>query len=409
MKYRYKLLVDRYLGSVVCFLIAPLVKGLDYRLNRNRSNKNSPIRHIAVLKILGMGSILQSQTMVQTFRRYHPGVRITLITSMSNRPMTERLPEMFDDYLFLRDQSGWTLAIDTFRTIWWSWKTPLDLYLDLELYSSFASFLCGISLTPRRFGFYRNVIAFRSWIHTNLIYFNNQKHISESYIQFALADQLKVSPEWNNPIQLKSDDLEETESWLRTHQIKEPFIVVNVNSSELMLERRWSAVSFANLIKLILDHFKMTIVLMGSPTERTYVEDVRQQIPVSLHQHVLNSSGEVSLGGCLGLIQKCSLMITNDSGPFHFAVCLGTKLIGLFGPCDPQQYGTPFSSEDIRIHYAGVYCSPCIHNTFDPPCGGDNICMKRISVESVWEDVEKILDSVLVQNKTETGNTSSGN
>lgn len=387
MKYRFKLLIDRYLGSVLCFATAPFVRLVD--LSR-ASQPPPPVKHIAVTKILGMGSILQSQQMVRAFRTKYPDAKITLITSHANRAMTFHLKEMFDDYFFIRDHKVALLAIDTLRVIWWSWKSKIDLYLDLEIYSAFTAFLCGISLIPQRYGFYRNIIAYRSWLHTHLTYFNCQKHISETYLQLALPFGKNDHDSLPNPFGLHATVLAETQSWLYQHSIKDAFFLINVNASELMLERRWPAKSFSQLIEKLIAAYQIPVVLIGSPTERNYVETIRFGVAPAQQRHVFNSAGEVSLGGCLGLIQNCTLIVTNDSGPFHFAVAMKKRIVGLFGPCHPQQYGILQSNEKIKIQYEDVYCSPCIHNTFAPPCNGDNICMKQISVDAVLRDIEQL-------------------
>lgn len=43
-----------------------------------------------------------------------------------------------------------------------------------------------------------------------------------------------------------------------------------------------------------------------------------------------NLSGKLSLPGLVGLLSQADLMISNDTGPMHLALAVGTRSIGLF-------------------------------------------------------------------------------
>jgi len=45
--------------------------------------------------------------------------------------------------------------------------------------------------------------------------------------------------------------------------------------------------------------------------------------------------------------------------------------------------------------YHRIYCSPCLHETGEPPCRGNNICMQRIEVDSVLAATRRVLAGVV--------------
>jgi heptosyltransferase-1 len=53
----------------------------------------------------------------------------------------------------------------------------------------------------------------------------------------------------------------------------------------------------------------------------------------------LNLTGNTSLVSLPALIQRAEWVVTNDSGPMHLAAALGVRVLGVFGPTDPQLYG----------------------------------------------------------------------
>jgi heptosyltransferase-2 len=46
----------------------------------------------------------------------------------------------------------------------------------------------------------------------------------------------------------------------------------------------------------------------------------------------------VSLGEYAALLQRSSLMISNDTGPGHLAAAVGTLLLSVLGPTNPAQW-----------------------------------------------------------------------
>ena len=82
-------------------------------------------------------------------------------------------------------------------------------------------------------------------------------------------------------------------------------------------------------------------------------------------------------------------MISNDSGPAHFAAATRLPTIVLFGPKTPKLYQPLGTSQAI---YAGLACSPCVsaHNHRKTACD-DNVCMRAIGVEQVYGALAELL------------------
>ncbi|MFO0907046.1 MAG: glycosyltransferase family 9 protein [Isosphaeraceae bacterium] len=102
---------------------------------------------------------------------------------------------------------------------------------------------------------------------------------------------------------------------------------------------------------------------------------------------LFNLAGKLSLGGLFALLESARCVLTNDTGPMHMAWALGTPTVGLFGPVDPAHYGWR-GAPNVQIIHKPIYCSPCVHEVDAPPCQGDNVCMKRITVEEVLTAIE---------------------
>jgi ADP-heptose:LPS heptosyltransferase len=87
------------------------------------------------------------------------------------------------------------------------------------------------------------------------------------------------------------------------------------------------------------------------------------------------------------------VLVTNDSGPAHFAALTRIHVVVFFGPEIPARY-RPLTASLDAIH-TGYSCSPCIgpHNQRQSPCN-DNVCLKSIEVEEIARLVRARLAAV---------------
>jgi heptosyltransferase-2 len=92
-----------------------------------------------------------------------------------------------------------------------------------------------------------------------------------------------------------------------------------------------------------------------------------------------------SLGALKALIRRSDLLITNDTGPRHFAIAFGVPVVTLFGSTNPAWTETSFPLE--RQVQVKVHCGPCQKKV----CPLDHRCMTRITPEMVLEQARQLL------------------
>ena len=94
----------------------------------------------------------------------------------------------------------------------------------------------------------------------------------------------------------------------------------------------------------------------------------------------------VSIGQLKVLVRRSRLMISNDTGPRHFAAAFGVPAVAIFGSTDPAWTDTFFAGE--RIVQAEVDCGPCQRKV----CKKDkHLCMELITPEMVLAAAEELL------------------
>jgi ADP-heptose:LPS heptosyltransferase len=391
MNTRQKIALDRWLGLPLVWVANGLARLAAPILRRDHRVAPETVRAVAVAKFFGMGSILQATPLLRALRSRFPDARLVFVTARANAPLMERLP-CIDEVLYVDDAGGWALVSTTLRTLLALCRRRIDLYLDLEVYSAYASLISVLCLARNRFGFYRYSTAFKRGLCTHLIYFNARQPIRTIYLQLGLAaGALPVDPDALGPLEVRAADR------ASLARILDPasgagaaprYVVVNPNASDLLLERRWPAERFGAVIESLAADGER-IVLTGASSEAPHVAGLVARLTPAARERVVDSAGKLALGELLALLEGAALVITNDTGPMHMAIALGRPTLCLFGPQSPDHYG--IERPDVAILYRPVFCSPCVHEVDRPPCAGNNICMQGIEATEVVRAARRLL------------------
>ena len=394
MTHKQRILADRILAVPMAFLFNGIARLLGGLLRRDHSISSENVKTIVVAKLIGMGSILQATPLLRALKRRYPEAKLIFVTLRSNQELLRRL-SCVDEILTLDDRSVFAMGVTTLRTIAALIRRNADLYLDLEVYSAFASLLALCAVTRNRIGFYRHSTAFKRGIYTHLVFFNTRMSIRHLYLQLGRVGGTPAGePEVTGPIRIDESDRAAIPSMLSNApewQMGKPYVVVNPNASDLLLERRWpiehAITAVTGLVSL--GH---QVALIGAANERPFVEGLHGRLPPAIQGRVANSAGLLTLGELVALLDGASCVLTNDTGPMHIAIALGRPTVCLFGPANPEHYGQILPG--VEIFYSQVFCSPCLYEADEPPCNGNNICMQRIDPHAVVKSVSRFMDSV---------------
>ncbi len=150
--------------------------------------------------------------------------------------------------------------------------------------------------------------------------------------------------------------------------------------------KMWPTDLYIALGKRLLDSFYgIKILLTGSYDERDLCQRVLEGIG---DKRVVSIAGMIPLRAFPALIKRLSLLIAPDTGPLHVAVAVETPTVSLFSATNPDIWG-PFNNRSIhRVIYKERRCDPCLKNR----CA-DVFCMKQITVDEVFDKVQRLIDN----------------
>jgi ADP-heptose:LPS heptosyltransferase len=277
--------------------------------------------------------------------------------------------------------------------------------VDMEFFARASAILSYLTGAARRVGLHRftSEAPYRGDLMTHRVHYNPYLHTAKAY--HLLVAALDEAPEDLPLVKLPVDGFKETaptfvpcqEEAAKVRKILEqafpqpvdgPIVLLNPNASDMLPLRKWDTLNFIGLGQRILQEIpKSVVIITGAPSERESAEMVCREIGSG---RAICLSGKTTLRELLVLYTLADVLVTNDSGPGHFASMTDIHSIVLYGPETPRLFGAIGGRSHI-IH-AGLACSPCV-NAFNhrfSPCR-NNICMQSISVDKVYEAVRNCL------------------
>jgi len=177
-----------------------------------------------------------------------------------------------------------------------------------------------------------------------------------------------------------------------------PLILLNPNASDLLPLRRWPPLRYVELARRLLERYpELFIGFTGGPSEAGPNNRLADEVGSS---RVIPLAGKTTLRQVLVLYTRSEILVTNDSGPAHFASITPTRVVTLFGPETPALFAA--RSVNATVLWSGIACSPCVnaYNNRQSVCR-NNLCMQAITVDDVFEKVTRIYDSL---KRSQSGN-----
>lgn len=348
---------------------------------------NRDPRRILVIKLFGLGNIIELMPVMALLRGRYPGARITVMTLESNAGVLEGF-EPVDDIVYFRDK-GWLSALFcAMRLVPAMWHRRFELVLDMDPIGRFCTLLSFATLAPRRVGFGTRG-QYREQLYTEIVPLKEEQHIRRIFLDLLAPLGITVGhlpalipPAVPKPVR------EGLARKLAALGPGGPLVVINPNASAVAFERRWPQAYFEGLITALLER-DCRVILVGAPGELPHVEALAAAFAGA--SNLFNWAGQTTLTELSGLAARADLFISNDSGPLHLASAMGVPVIGLFGPESPARYGPV--GPDQHVLYSQRPCSPCMSfsNEKKVRCPIQAACMTDLTPEAAADLALRIL------------------
>ena len=391
--------MDRLVGVPACALLTGL-RRLATAV-RGATPAVQPMRRVLFVQLAESGSMVLADPAMRSVAA-RSGARLHCVTFAANRAslsLTGTLPER--QVFVIRTGSLRELAVDAWRFLRWVRRERIDTVIDLELFSRLTAALCVLTGVRRRAGFHRvgGVGLYRGDLYSHPVAFDPQRHITDNYLRVVDAVLGAGSLAAATPaprLGLRAVTPDESAAVCARlaaclpggMALNAQLVLVNANASALLPQRRWPQAHFIALARALLeDDPALRVLLIGAAEDRSTTATIAAGVG---DPRCVDVAGRFEVAELPALFSLSAAMVSNDSGPAHFAAVTRLPVIVLFGPETPRLF-RPLGNATVVS--AGLPCSPCVHvgNQRRTRCN-DNQCMKRIAVDEVLAATRAVLD-----------------
>ena len=299
-----------------------------------------------------LGDAVMSLSTLQSLREMKPKARVTVLTKPAFADLYRGAP--YVDEVLLHERGTVKRWMGTVREIR---KRKFDAALVLP--RSFSSaFLVWSARIPRRIGYGRSTLL------TDSPEAGGRRHRVHHFHH--LLSALGDPPAVRAP---KLELLPDAKVWAAEKLPGDDWIGINPGAT-YGAAKQWYPERFIELGRRLSKRGR--IVVVGGPAEAGLGENVARGVDgVSI-------AGRTSVSQLAAAIARCSLFVTNDTGPMHVADAVGTPIVAVFGPTD-WVTTPPFGKKHTIVRHE-IECAPCLKR--ECPLGHHN-CMKTIEVAEV--------------------------
>jgi ADP-heptose:LPS heptosyltransferase len=390
--------LDRALGVPCCALLTAA-----RRLGPARTGGAGPLRRILFVKLVEQGTTVLARPAIVAACAAVGRENVFFLVLEENRGILDAMaliPE--GNVIAPRGDTPVAAALGLAGALRRIRGLGISAVVDLEFFSRASAVLAFLSGAPLAAGLHPGPGAgpWRGDLLTHRVLYQPELHTSQLYetlvralaVPGAELPALPFAPpareRWGEPSFRPAPEEAARAARLLDVPAGGRLFLVNANAGDLEPLRRWPAERYGTLIRgLLREHPGATVACTGSPAE---AEAVAALVAAVASPQCVSLAGRTGLRDLLALLARCDALITNDSGPAHFAGLTATPTVVLFGPETPLRFG-PLATAS-RALTASLACSPCLsaHNNRRSACR-NNRCLQAIDPDAVLAAVREIL------------------
>ena len=354
-------------------------------------------RRILIIKPSSLGDIVHALPVLVALRESYPYAHIAWLVGNSFAPLLEGHPLLDEVIRFDRARYGrmWRsprVFVDFWRFVVRLRRRRFDLVIDLQglIRSGLFSWFSG---ARQRFGFATAREGAWLFYSCRVRPPASAEHAVDKNLSIVKALGLRVeSPQF--PLSLRPAERAAARELLTEAAGQQVGSLTAVFPGARWETKRWPPERIGALVDRIHAAGLPRCVLLGAPGDRAFAEQVKS----ACRSGVIDLVGRTALRQLAALVDAADRVVCHDSGPLHIAAALDKPTITIFGPSSPVRTGPYSTAAKVITH--PIECAPCYRRVC--PLGHHD-CMRRLTVEAVFEQVCGLPGLQARQSPTGTG------
>ncbi len=334
-------------------------------------------KNLLIVRTDRIGDVVLSLPLAGIIKKHYPQCKVTFLVRAYAKSLVENHPYI-DEVIILHESNK---KISLFSNIKFTAAKKFDSCV--IVYPTFiAALIIFLSGIENRIG---TGYRWYSFLFNKKVYEHRKyarKHELEYNINllqhFGIYEKADYGINFN--IKINNESLQKVKKILIDYEIKPgvPLFIIHPGSGgssiNLPPER------FKELISLMVSNLNAQILVTGSENEK----DLCGRLIIN--EKIKNFAGLLNLSELIALISRCSIFISNSTGPIHIAAALGKYTVGFYPnllACSAKRWG-PYTAKKA-IFTPDKTCSDCRREQ----CSSEE-CMNSIKVTDVFVQIEKI-------------------
>jgi ADP-heptose:LPS heptosyltransferase len=391
--------IDHWLGKPICFILTVIRKCRNV-LPFSQESPTQKVKRILFVKLAEQGTTVLAEAAIRRATEMAGKENVYFLVFKQNRfilDVMNIIPQQ--NVIAIPDSNFISMLLGTIGALHHIRKLHIDTAVDFEFFARSSAILTWLSGANIRVGLHGFVegTPYRGDLMTHRLNYNPHLHTSLMFEVMVEAINLpaKEMPRLNMSLpKLRRVETRFTPSKEELNEVKgilekqagtrnySPLILLNANATDMLPLRRWPSERYVELARRLIEKSPTVhVAFTGAPNEAEHSQKLVRAVD---SQRCFSMAGKTTLRQLLVLYCLADALVTNDSGPAHFATLAEIQVITLFGPETPLLFGA--NAPRSHIIWKNIPCSPCVsaYNNRQSFCK-DNICMQRISVDEVYD------------------------
>ncbi len=306
---------------------------------------------ILIVRTSALGDVVHALPVLTALRRHLPAARIAWVVEEAMAPVLAGHPDL-DELLVVRLRRWRRLSVQGLRELG-GFLSALEGYAPevvLDLMGNHkAGVISALTLADRRIGparKHRREPSSAVWISQPVV--PRGTHAVDRMLSLLDALGLPAEPADFGGAKLFREEPAAARAWLVAHP--EPFVLLHPGAG--WANKRYPPEWWGQAARLLQAQTGLPTWVAAAQGE----EDLAGRVEAS-GGGAVRTVPAPDLPTLAALIRRARLMLGGDSGPTHLAHALGTPVLMLMGPTDPERHG-PYAASD-RALYKRLPCSFC--------------------------------------------------
>ena len=297
------------------------------------------VRRLLIVMPTWLGDCVMATPTLHALRELFPDAHIKAMVSRNNRPILDALP-WIDSFVTVRKHRRGSLSLSRRLTLG---RFDTAVLLPNSFRTAALVAMAGI---PRRVGYDRDG---RGFMLTDRLL---PRKGTDGFIPVPALDyylgltRYLGTRDADTTMRLftRPDDDAAADEMLRHNGFQpggdQPLLLLNPGAQKPV--KRWPADRFADLADRCAQRWDARVAVTGAPSET----DVLAAIVATAKTPMINlAEAGMTLRLLKSVVQRATVMVTNDTGPRHVAAALNTPVVTLFGPTGPEWTRIGFADE----------------------------------------------------------------